>query len=158
MALANLGPIKISHPDNWPVTLPEQQGQFVTIAHQAGVTNRGVGYGVLLNGAPGPQGQRVSIDEMTVQLIKQIQQSNELEQLGAPEPLTVGGVEGRSTFLRSPSPFPDSNGQTQPERDWLVTVPMRDGSMVFMLFVAPQADFDRLEPTYQAMVKSVQFR
>jgi hypothetical protein len=158
MTTANLGPITISRPDNWPVTLPEQQGQFVTIAHQAGVTNRGVGYGVLLNGAPGPQGQRVSIDGMTVQLIKQIQQSNELEQLGDPQPLTVGGVEGRSTFLRSPSPFPDSNGQTQPERDWLVTVPMRDGSMVFMIFVAPQADFDRLQPTYQAMVKSVQFR
>lgn len=158
MTTANLGPMKISRPDNWPVTLPEQQGQFVTIAHQAGVTNRGVGYGVLLNGAPGPQGQRVSIDDMTVQLIKQIQQSNELEQLGDPQPLTVGGVEGRSTFLRSPSPFPDSNGQTQPERDWLVTVPMRDGSMIFMIFVAPQADFDRLQPTYQAMAKSVQFR
>jgi Zn-dependent protease with chaperone function len=158
MTTANLGPMKISRPDNWPVTLPEQQGQFVTIAHQAGVTNRGVGYGVLLNGAPGPQGQQMSIDDMTVQLIKKIQESNELEQLGAPQPLTVGGVEGRSTFLRSPSPFPDANGQTQPERDWLVTVPMRDGSLIFMIFVAPQADFERVQPTYQAMVKSVQFR
>ena len=81
-----------------------------------------------------------------------------MEQLGDPQPLTVGGVEGRSTFLRSPSPFPDSKGQTQPERDWLVTVPMRDGSLIFMIFVAPQADFDRFEPTYQAMVKSVQLR
>ena len=158
MTTANLGPIKIGHPDNWPVTLPEQRGQFVTIAHQAGVTNRGVGYGVLLNGAPAPQGQKMSIDTMTVALIKKIQESNELEQLGAPEPLTVGGVEGRATFLRSPSPFPDSNGQTQPERDWLVTVPMQDGSLIFMIFVAPQVDFDRVYPTYQAMVKTVQFR
>ena len=158
MATANLGPLKISHPENWPVTLPDQQGQFVTIAHQTGVTNRGVGYGVLLNGAPAPQGQQMSIDDMTVQLIKKIQESNELEQLGASQPLTVGGVEGRSTFLRSPSPFPDANGQTQAERDWLVTVPMRDGSLIFMIFVAPQVDFDRLQPTYQAMVKSVQFR
>jgi Zn-dependent protease with chaperone function len=158
MTTANLGPLKISHPENWPVTLPEQRGQFVTIAHQTGVTNRGVGYGVLLNGAPAPEGQRMSIDAMTGALIKQIQQSNELEQLGEPQPITVGGVEGRSTFLRSPSPFPDSNGQTQPERDWLVTVPMKDGSLIFMIFVAPQADFDRLQPTYEAMVKSIQFR
>jgi hypothetical protein len=158
MVTADLGPLKISHPDNWPVTLPEQKGQFVTIAHQAGVTNRGVGYGVLLNGAAGPQGQRVSIHDMTLQLIKQIQQSNELAQLGDPQPLTVGGVEGRSTFLRSPSPFPDAKGQTQPERDWLVTVPMRDGSVIFMIFVAPEADFERLQPAYEAMVKSVQFR
>ncbi|HEU4892222.1 MAG TPA: M48 family metalloprotease [Vicinamibacterales bacterium] len=158
MKTTDLGPLKISHPDNWPVTLPEQKGQFVTIAHQAGVTNRGVGYGVLLNGAAGPEGQKVSIDDMTVQLIKQIQQSNELEQLGNPQPLTVGGLEGRSTFLRSPSPFPDSKGQTMPERDWLVTVPTRGGSLIFMIFVAPEADFDKLEPIYQAMVKSVQFR
>jgi hypothetical protein len=95
---------------------------------------------------------------MTLQLIKQIQQSNELAQLGDPQPLTVGGVEGRSTFLRSPSPFPDAKGQTQPERDWLVTVPMRDGSVIFMIFVAPEADFERLQPAYEAMVKSVQFR
>jgi len=95
---------------------------------------------------------------MTLALIKQIQQGNELEQLGDPQPLTVGGVEGRSTFLRSPSPFPDSKGQTQPERDWLVTVPMKDGNLIFMIFVAPEANFNQLEPTYQAMVKSVQLR
>ena len=70
----------------------------------------------------------------------------------------MGGIEGRSTFLRSPSPFPDSKGQTQVERDWLVTVPMKDGALIFMIFVAPQSEFERLEPTYQAMVKSVQFR
>ena len=69
-----------------------------------------------------------------------------------------GGLEGRSTFLRSPSPFPDSKGQTQPERDWLVTVPMKDGSLIFMIFVAPEAEFEHLQPLYQAMVKSVQFR
>jgi predicted Zn-dependent protease len=153
----NLGPLKITHPENWPVTLPEQRGQFVTIAPAEGVTSTGVGYGVLLNGA-GPQGQKVSIDDMTVALIQQIKESNEMEQLGKPEAITVGGKEGRSTFLRSPSPFPDANGQTQPERDWLVTVQQSDGSMIFMIFIAPQADFGTLQPTYEAMLKSVQFR
>src|SRR4030095_6602040 len=52
MTTANLGPMKIGRPDNWDETMPEQPGQFVTIAHKEGVTNRGVGYGVLLNGAP----------------------------------------------------------------------------------------------------------
>jgi Zn-dependent protease with chaperone function len=154
---ANLGPIKITHPENWPVTLPEQRGQFVTIAPAEGITNSGVGYGVLLNGA-GSQGRQVSIDDMTVALIQEMQQSNEMEQLGKPEAITVGGKEGRSTFLQSPSPFPDANGQTQPERDWLVTVQQSDGSMIFMIFIAPQADFASLQPTYDAMVKSVQFR
>jgi Zn-dependent protease with chaperone function len=157
MVSANLGPIKISHPENWPVTLPEQRGQFVTIAPAEGVTSSGVGYGVMLNGTGAPP-QRMSIDDMTTALIQQIQQSNELEPLAKPEAITVGVKEGRSTFLRSPSPFPDANGQTQLERDWLVTVQQSDGSMIFMIFIAPQADFATLQPTYEAMVKSIQFR
>jgi len=157
MVSADLRRVKIHRPENWPVTMPEKPGQFVTIAPHAGITDNGVGYGVLLNGVAPPQGQRLSIDDMTVQLIQHIRQSNELEQLGKPEPITVGGIEGRSTFLRSPSPLPDANGQTQQERDWLVTVPQHDGSLIFMIFVAPQADFARLQPTYKAMLKSLQF-
>jgi len=158
MVHADLGPLKIQRPENWPVTMPEQQGQFVTIAPHAGITSSGVGYGLLLNGVAGPKGQRLSVDDMTVQLIQHIQQNNQLEPLGKPEPITVGGIESRSTFLRSPSPFPDANGQTQQERDWLVTVPQHDGSMIFMIFVAPQADFARLQPTYEAMLTSVQLK
>ena len=157
MVRVELGPMKIDRPENWQVTLPEQKGQFVTIAPVSGITNSGVGYGVLLNGAAGPEGQRVSIDEMTTALIQQIQQSNELEQLGKPEPITVGGVEGRSTRLQSPSPFPDANGQPQKEVDWLVTVPRGDG-VIFMIFVAPQSDFARFQPAFEAMVKSAQFK
>jgi hypothetical protein len=158
MVNADLGPMKISRPDNWPVTLPEQQGQFVTIAPSAGVNNSGVGYGVLLNGAPAPRGQRMSIDEMTSALIQRIQENNQLEQTGQPQPITVAGIEGRSTYLRSSSPFPDANGAAQPERDWLVTVQLQDGSLIFMIFVSPESDFKRLQPTFEAMLRSVQFR
>jgi hypothetical protein len=157
VANADLGPLKIRHPENWPLTLPKQQGQFATIAPQAGTTNNGVGYGVLLNAVPGAKGQQMSIDDMTRLLIQQIQQNNELEPLGKPEPLAVGGIEGRSTLLRSPSPVPGANGKTQPERDWLVTVPRRDG-LIFMIFIAPEADYTRFQPTFEAMVKSVQFK
>jgi hypothetical protein len=30
--------------------------------------------------------------------------------------------------------------------------------MIFMIFVAPEPDFNHLKPTYEAMIKSVQFR
>jgi Zn-dependent protease with chaperone function len=158
MVAADLGPMKINRPENWPVAPPKQQGQFVTIAPQPAITSGGVGYGVLLNGAPAPSGQRLSIDDMTNQLIQQIGQSNELEQLSKPQSIAVAGVEGRSTFLQSPSPFPDAKGQGQKEKDWLVTVPRNDGSMIFMIFVAPQSDFARFQPTFEAMVKSVQLK
>ncbi len=157
MVSADLGPIRIKHPENWAVVLPEQKGQFVHIAPQAGVTKSGVGYGVLLSGTAAPQG-RMGIDEMTRLLIQKMQETNELEPLGDPEPISVAGIASRSTFLQSPSQFPDAAGQPQKERDWLVTVPRRDGSMIFMIFVAPEADFARFEPAYKAMVRSVQFK
>ena len=158
MVNADLGPLKILRPENWPVTLPAEQGRFVTIAPAAGVSNDGgVGYGVLLNGAPA-RGQRLSIDEMTSQLIQQIKQSNELQQLGKSQAITVGGFEARSTLLRSSSPFPDQNGDAQQERDWLVTVQLGDGSLIYMIFVAPESNFTRFQPTFESMVKSVQFK
>ena len=41
---------------------------------------------------------------------------------------------------------------------WLVTVPRADGSVIFMIFVAPESDFARLQPTYEAMVKSAHLK
>jgi len=157
MVATDLGPMRIQRPENWQVTLPEQKGGFVTIAPQQGVTNSGVGYGVLLNGVP-PSGQRVSIEDMTGQILQQIQQNNQLEQLTNPKPIMVGGIEGRSTVLQSPSQFPDANGQPQKEKDWLVTLQRSDGSVIYMIFVAPQSDFAQFQPAFEAMLKSAQFK
>ena len=77
--------------------------------------------------------------------------------LGSPQPLQVAGVQGRSVALQSASPYPDANGQPQKERDWLVTVPHSDGSVIFMVFIAPHSEFDRFQPTYEAMLKSLRF-
>lgn len=158
MVTADLGPMRISRPENWSVTFPEQQGQFVTIAPADGVNNSGVGYGVLLNAVPASRTGRANIDDMTSQLIQRIGQNNQLEQTGRSQAITVAGIEGRSTFLRSESPFPGSDGQSQFERDWLITIPMRDGSLIYMIFVAPESDFSRLQPTFETMLRSTQFR
>lgn len=150
----NLGAMKIDHPENWQVTLPEQEGQFVTIAAPKAMTNRGLGYGVLLNGLKAPAGQ---IDHITGKLIETMQEKNELQKMSETEPITVGGIEGRSTLLQSPSPFPDANGQPQKEKDWLVTVQLKDGTFIFIIFLAPETDFDQFQPTFEAMVKSARF-
>ena len=158
MLIANLGPVRIEHPENWQVTMPQQQGQFVTIAPPAAITANGVGYGVLINGVAPPQGERMSIDQLTQQLVRDMQQDNQLQPMGNAQAITVNGIQGRSVILQSTSPFPDATGQPQKEQDWLVTVPQRDGSAIFMVFVAPQSDFAHFQPTYQAMLKSAQFQ
>lgn len=157
MRSADLGAVKIAYPENWQVMMPKQRGQSVTIAPQAGIEGNGVGYGVVLNGVAPPKGQRMSIDEVTRELVKDMEQNETLQQAGDAQAITVAGVQGRSVNLHAVSPFPDANGKPQKERDWLVTVPQRDGSVIFLVFVAPQSQFDRFQPTYEAMLKSVQF-
>jgi hypothetical protein len=155
MRAAEIGPIKIAYPENWQVMMPKKEGQFVTIAPQAAITANGVGYGVVLNGVAPPKGQHMSIDDVTRELIKDMEQNETLQPAGDAQPITVAGIEGRSVALHSVSPIPAANGQPRRERDWLVTVPQRDGSVIFMVFIAPSTEFDRFEPTYQAMLKSV---
>lgn len=156
MVATDLGPMKMERPENWEVVMPKQQGQSVTIAPQAGVTATGVGYGVILNGVSLPNGERVSIDDMTQRLVKEMEQNDALQQSGEPQPIIVAGIQGRSVTMHSVSPF-SINGKAEKERDWLVTVPQQNGSVIFMVFVAPQSHFDRFQPTFEAMLKSVRF-
>ena len=157
MRTADLGPVKIAYPENWQLMMPKKQGQSVTIAPEAGITINGVGHGVVLNGVAPPKGERLSIDEITRELVKDMEQNEALKPEGDPRPITVAGIEGRSATLHSVSTFSSPNGQPQRERDWLVTIPQRDGSVIFMVFVAPHSEFDRFQPTYEAMLKSIRF-
>ena len=154
---ANLGPVKIEYPENWQVMMPKQPGQSVTIAPQAGIADNNVGYGVILSGAAPPKGEQIGIDDATRQLVKDMEQNESLKQEGEVLPITVSGIEGRSVALHSVSPFPDANGKPQKERDWLVTIPQRDGTVIFMIFVAPESHFDRFQPTYKVMLNSMRF-
>jgi Zn-dependent protease with chaperone function len=154
---ADLGPMKIQYPENWQVMMPQRRGQSVTIAPRAGIERNSIGYGVVLNGVGPSNGERLNIDDITRRLVGEMEQNEALKPLGEPQPITVAGVEGRSVDLHSVSPFPDVHGKPQREHDWLVTVQRANDSVIFLIFVAPQTQFDRFQPTYEAMLKSLQF-
>ena len=158
MVTGKVGAVTFNHPDNWQISLPNKQGEFATIAPQGGITNKGVGYGVLFNGVAPPRGGRLSIEDVSGQIVRDMQHNNGLEPLGNPQPITVGGVEGRSVVFHSTSPVPTANGRPQLERDWLVTIPQRDGSVIFLIFVAPQSEFAQFQPTYEAMLQSLRLQ
>ena len=154
---AELGPMSLTHPANWQVTMPRQQGDYVTIAPPAGVNEAGVGYGVLISSAAPPQGQRMSIDDITQALVAEMQQRSNVKPAGSMQSISVSGMEGRSVSLQSTSPFASANGRQQTERDWLVTVPQSNGSIIYFIFVAPQAEFEHFRPAFENMLKSVEF-
>jgi Zn-dependent protease with chaperone function len=153
----NLGPLTISRPENWEVIAPQQQGQSITIAPRAGITNNGIGYGVVINGAKLQNGAG-NIDQITSEIVRSMQSGGgDLQPIGNPQPITVGGIRGRSVMMESTSPFPTSNGQQQRERDWLVTLPQQDGSVMYFVFVSPKSEYERLKPTFDSMLRSIQF-
>jgi Zn-dependent protease with chaperone function len=153
----DLGPMKIVRPENWDVIAPQQQGQALTIAPRAGVVTNGFGYGVAINGVLGFR-RNATIDQMTAEIVRSLQGGgSDLKTIGNPTPITVAGVRGRSVMMQSTSPFVDAKGQSQKERDWLVTIPRQDGSVFYLVFVAPESEFRYFQPTFEKMLKSVQF-
>lgn len=157
MLNADLGPLRLAHPENWEIVKPQRQGDFLTIAPRAGLTESGVAYGMLINSAAPPRGQRMSIEDITKTLVAQMEQTNGVKPIGNIQSITINGIQGRSVALQSPSPIASPNGQSQPETDWLVTVPQPDGSIVYFVCVAPQSQFERFRPAFENMLKSVQF-
>jgi beta-barrel assembly-enhancing protease len=155
--LVDLGLLLMVRPENWATIAPQKQGDFITIAPRAGVVSNGVGYGVLINSVT-PSNKNATIDQTTADIVRSLQSGGvDPQSAGRTSEITVAGVRGRSVNLQSTSPLPDTKGQSQKERDRLVTIPRPDGSVVFLVFVAPESEFDRLGPTFDRMLRSVQF-
>ena len=143
------GPLTINYPDNWRAASDQQGGAL--IAPNAGVSQQGIAYGVMIGS--GPNG---SLDQATQQVLQSIQKDNPGAQVsGSPTNINVNGVQGRSVYLRGQSPI-QQNGQPVAERDWLVTVPNGQGGVMYLVFVAPENDFNKLHPTFQKMLDSLQ--
>jgi hypothetical protein len=66
----------------------------------------------------------------------------------------VNGASARMVDLASNSPI-QQNGSPLPERDRLVVMPSGDGTYVYLIFIAPERDFEALRPTYEKILDSV---
>jgi beta-barrel assembly-enhancing protease len=143
----------ISYPDNWGA----QQGNGgLTIAPSAGVSGNALAYGVIVGEVQDANAQ--SLDQATKDLIQNLQQSNPgLRPSGNAQSIQVNGLRGRSVSLLGDSPI-QNNGQPVAESDWLVTLPRSQGGLLYAVFIAPEPDFNRLRPTYQKMLDSLQLR
>jgi hypothetical protein len=105
-----------------------------------------------------PPSTNMSVEQITAAIVKNLENSDSnMKQSGEIQPLTVNGVAGKSAQLETVSPMADEDGKAQPERDWLVTLPRRDGSAIMIMFVATPTYFEGLRPTFEKMLDSMQF-
>jgi hypothetical protein len=161
--------LRIDHPDNWQAY---GQGDAMTAAPQGGMVNDGNGnqalaYGVLVNiyePHSDRYGQRLQgpdfgqggmpAEEATDQLIQDLRQSNQnMRVLRGHEPIDFGGQHGLSTYLSNDSPIQGGGRET----NWLVTLPRPQG-LLFIVFTAPEREFQGYERAFQQMLYSVRVK
>ena len=127
----------------------------MTIAPPEAVAQNGIAYGAIIAGANLDASQ---LDQATDQVIQQLQKGNAgMKVYSSPSSIQVNGQPARSTILTGTSPI-QQNGKPVPERDWLVTLPGPNGNLTYVVFVAPENEFNQLRPTYQKMLDSFQAR
>ena len=152
----DLGVMKISRPGNWEMVPPKQRGQSLTIAPREGITSTGVGYGVVINGVV-PHDKSATIDQVTDAIVRAIEgTSGETRAVGKASAIQVAGAQGRTVHLQSTSDFPDPNGEAQKERDQLVTIPRQNGTVIYLVFIAPESEYQQFSPTFEKMLQSIQ--
>jgi hypothetical protein len=146
----------ISYPDNWRVF--GDKNSSVTIAPPNGVSNSAVAYGMMINTYQ-PEESSPNLDLATHELLASLRQSNpDLRVIGQDENIQVNGIPGKSVDLVGNSPLRDQSGRAGQERDWLVAFQRRDGSLLYVVSIAPDKDFESLRPTFEQMLKSIKLR
>lgn len=147
---------EISYPSNWQVY--GDQNSSVTIAPPNGVSKSAVAYGIMINIFQ-PEDPNATLDQATHELLVSLRQSNpDLREIGHDESIRLNGVAGRSVDLLGNSPLTQQGGRAGQERDWLVTLKRRDGSLLYTVSIAPDKDFESLRPTFEQMLKSLKLR
>ncbi len=150
---------KISYPENWRVVASQNKdsnGFAVTIAPANGISNGQLTYGVVIDRYALPSAS-VDMEDAANKLIQSLSEANPgMRAAGSATNIRVNGREGKSVDLIGNSPEKAANGNTQQERDWLVSIPRGDGSLLYFVFIAPANNFDALRPTFEQMLRSVQ--
>ncbi len=136
---------RISVPSNWR-ELPGSNA--VTFAPEGGYAQEqfthGVQVGILRN-------ERHELDVATADFIRSMASSNRgLTQRSQSMPTVVAGRRGLQTLMSNVS-----EATRTAESVLLFTTRMRDGTLFYVISVAPDADFRTYEPVFQQVVRSI---
>ena len=160
--------LRMDYPDNWQA---HGQGDAVTIAPRGGLVqdrngSQALAYGVIVNIyephsdrydqqlQPREYGQDsgMSLEAATDQLVERFRQSNRnMRIVRSHERIRVDNERALSTYLSNDSPI---GGR---EVDWLITLQRPEG-LLFIVFTAPDRDFQNYESAFQQMLYSVRLR
>jgi hypothetical protein len=142
----------LSYPPGWQAN---GSGTDVTMAPNDGVVTKNgstqIGFGALASRFTTKPG-RNSLQSATDDLIAQIRSENPSASVtGTAQSIRVGGVNGLLTMMRGESPFGGV------ETDAVVTV-LRPGGLFYLVWITPEKDYARVEPSFRQMLNSLRFQ
>jgi hypothetical protein len=150
---------RVAYPDNWQVY--GEGSSAITIVPPEGIVQSGanappaVAYGALVSIFEPYQesGRRLTIENATDQLVRELQRSNpNLRVSGRGRKYRhASGQEMLSIMASGSSPLPGEN-----EVNRIVTTFRPDG-LWYVVFIAPQSDYGSWEPAFEQMLGSVRF-
>ena len=140
---------RISYPANWEIT--GDANPALTIHPRGGIGAGVVAYGVIVSGFQ-PDHTVRTLDDATAQLVASIQDANPLLKAGRTSDIRVANQNAKSLELAGPSPVFE-NDRPLAERVRMVVVPGRSGLVLYLLFVAPEPDFGKVEPIFDRMLR-----
>lgn len=144
---------QVARPAGWQA-FGDQSSSTVTVAPRQGLvetsTGASLGYGVVMSYY---QPRTASnLGEATGELVNQLAGlDRSIQSRGGQRRVTVSGNPGLVTTLYGQSPYGGA------ERLMLLTVPRPEG-LFYMVFVAPDRQFEQLSAPFEQMVDSLEFR
>jgi hypothetical protein len=148
------GAFRVSYPAGW--VLKGDRNTSLTIYPEGGASKESVAYGTILSGFTPRSGS--NLDEATRQLMSSMQDTNpSLRQAGNPVNISVNRRAAKSVEMLGQSAVREQ-GQPLSERIRLVTLQGKGGVILYMVFVAPDPDFDRLRPVFDRIMRSFTLR
>jgi len=148
----------ITYPSSWQKG--EGKSGDVAFVPPNGAGQAGIAYGAIVNGAKFQQAvnDQNTLTQATTAIARQLAEQNGGMQQGSDvSSLTVGGQPATAVELRGRSPIASGNSAL-PERDLLVTIARPDGAVNYIVFVAPEADYQTLKPLFSSMLNSFRIR
>ena len=147
----------IGYPASWRVN-GDSAATSVTIYPEGGLGGGSLAYGAMISGFQPKASASTELDAAMRELIADIEQANpDLRVHTSPKALTHVGLPARRMDWTGKSSVQEK-GEPLKEHVRLIALQARSGIILYMVFVAPDADFDALWPTFERMADSLQVR
>jgi predicted Zn-dependent protease len=142
----------IDYPADWQIN-GDASAAVVTITPPDGIDQAGnIACGLLI-GRQETGGSGTVEDQMRALEQQIMKQDPNMRQVDPDDDVIVNKINGRTAEFLTKSPLSTSSQAVQ-ERDWLVALLGSNGNLTYVVFVAPENQFETLRPVFESVLRT----